>query len=472
MSSAPANESANALLLLIKQGFTAIDARRLDEAEQLFRRALDGAPQVAQAWLGLGNTLVLSERPGEAVEAFRRAVALKPDYPEARANLGMALDLSGQHEAAVAELSALTAAYPDSFPAAVNHAVAARKLGLWSDALRSFERAAELKPEDTRLRYECALLRLGLGDYPRGWTEYEHRWVGNDMTVPLLPNVPEWRGEPLAGKTVLILPEQGFGDTLQFIRYAPLLKARGARVLFAAPPPLTRLLAAMPGLDHVADNGRNLPAFDYQTMLMSLPLRFGTTLATVPADVPYLQADPALVRDWRTRLGDRPGLKVGLVWAGGPHRDEAVGAAVDRRRSLDLARFKPLADIPGVRLISLQKGQAEAEARLPPDGMAIENPMDSVEDFADTAALIFQLDLVITVDTAVAHLAGALGKPVWVLSRLDGCWRWLDQGDGSPWYPTLRLFRQRRRDDWDPVIEELRDALAAKARPGLRPRRA
>ncbi|HTH99189.1 MAG TPA: tetratricopeptide repeat protein [Stellaceae bacterium] len=448
-------------------GFAKLEMRDAAAAEPLFRHVLDRDRMEPRAWLGLGNSWVLLDRPAHAIEAFRQALALAPGYAEARANLGMALSLTDHIEEAVSLLSALTEDRPESFEAAVNHAVAAKRLGLWREALASFERAYALRPQEQRLVYEMALLRLGLGQYAQGWRDYEMRWIGNGVSVPLIPGIPEWQGESLTGRTILVLPEQGLGDMIQFMRYAKLLKTGGARVLLACVPSLVRLLSRADFLDHVTSDGATLPPFDCQTMLMSLPLRFGTNAGSIPADIPYLSADPEIAAVWGEKLdqklGDRPGLKVGLVWAGGVHGDDATASAVDKRRSLSLARLAPLFDIPGIRFVSLQFGPAQAEI-AEHEGFGIEDHMDDVADFADTAGLVAHLDLVITVDTSVAHLAGAMGKPVWVMSRVDGCWRWLNEGDGSPWYPTMRLFRQTDRHDWDQVVEAVRAALARKAR--------
>jgi hypothetical protein len=274
--------------------------------------------------------------------------------------------------------------------------------------------------------------------------------------LPALSDLPD-----LAGRTVLAVHEEGFGDTLQFLRYLPLLARRGVRVLMVAPTELTRLLRAVPGIAAVVSDAAELPDYDYHCPFFSLPRAFATTLETIPAAIPYLHADPALAAAWAARLpGAEGALRVGLVWAGQARPWLSGFTTLDRRRSMTLADFTPLARIQGVRFVSLQKGTPAREAATPPPGLDLHDPMGAAKDFADTAAIIANLDLVISVDTAVVHLAGALGKPVFLLDRYDACWRWLSGRDDSPWYPTLRIFRQKRVGEWGPVMRRVAGALA------------
>jgi hypothetical protein len=281
--------------------------------------------------------------------------------------------------------------------------------------------------------------------------------------LPDLATLPD-----LAGQTVLLTHEAGYGDTLQFCRYVPLLAARGARIALAVPVALQRLLAAQGWGIEMVPAGAAWPHHDWHCPMMSLPRAFGTTLAAVPAASPYLAADPALVATWAARLPGGPGLRVGLVWAGQARPWLPGFSTVDRRRSTSLAQFAPFAAVAGARFISLQAGASASEARNPPPGLALHDPMPEVADFADTAAIIANLDLVVSVDTSVTHLAGALGKPVFLLDRYDNCWRWMSGRDDSPWYPTLRIFRQARIGDWAPVMQQVAAALtefAASAAP-------
>ncbi len=274
-------------------------------------------------------------------------------------------------------------------------------------------------------------------------------------------------GRCLGDRTILLHAEQGLGDTLQFLRYAPLVAAAGGRVVLEVQPELVRLCQGLPGITEVVptyETGAEPSAqFDVQCPLMSLPLLFGTTLETIPAAAPDLHPDPALVAAWKERLPDTGALRVGLRWAGARHIADAGARLIDQRRSLRLAELAPLADIGGVRFVSLQKGEPADELRDAPPGLDVLDPMPAVSDFAETAAIVASLDLVISVDTSVAHLAGALGRPVWLLSRFDGCWRWLHGRDDSPWYPTMRLYRQERPLDWGGVIGRVRRGLIALA---------
>ena len=264
---------------------------------------------------------------------------------------------------------------------------------------------------------------------------------------------PRWKGEDLNGRTVLLYAEQGFGDTIQFIRYAPLVKQRGGRVMFVCMPEVAPLLVNFAGVDEMVPQG-TLPPFHLHCPLLSLPMIFNTRVETIPASVPYLKADPRLSEQWSMKLQSRPGrLKVGLAWAGRPtHADDA-------RRSMRLAQLAPLAQVKGVTFFSLQKGEAAAESARAPAGMDLIDCAADLHDFADTAALVSQLDLVVAVDTAVAHLAGAMGKPVWVLLPFKPDWRWLLDRNDTPWYPTMRLFRQGGKREWDGVTEEVAKVL-------------
>jgi len=304
--------------------------------------------------------------------------------------------------------------------------------------------------------WNLALALLVQGHFPEGWEEYEWRWKTKGLLSPrqLLPQ-PLWDGRPLAGRAILLHAEQGLGDTIQFIRYLPLVAQRGGRVIVECQPELQRLVQAMTPDIPVLARGQPLPDFAFQCPLLSLPKALGTTLATIPATVPYLHADAQNVQMWRDRLaGHGSALKVGLIWAGNPHHKN------DRNRSVKLASLAPLAQVPGVQFYSLQKGAAAAQAKTPPPGMDLIDRTDDLQDFADTAAMIANLDLVIAVDTSVVHLAGALAKPVWTLLPYCPDWRWLLKRQDSPWYPTMRLFRQPEIGDWDSVIQQLAAALA------------
>jgi tetratricopeptide (TPR) repeat protein len=464
---------------------------RESEAEACFRRALAVRPAQVEARLALAALLQAQEgREAEAAACYRAALALQPDRAEAHLNFGVFLLGAGlfheaaahcqravtlkphwavahnglgaaqlglrQLEAAQASLIQALRLNPD-FPEAHNNlGTVAQALGRPQEAAGHYRAALALRPKYALAHENLGMTLLSLGKYAEGFCHYEWRKLAASV-----PFCPSWDGGDPAGQTLLLVAEQGLGDTLQFIRYARLLRQRGARVVVACQPELVRLLGLVPEIDQVAALGDPWPTADCWAALLSVPALVGTTLETVPADIPYLTAAPQEVAAWTVRLAGCEGLKVGLVWAGNSYPQLPKGQAMDRRRSLALVQFAPLATVPGVTLISLQKGPAAVEAQsLPPEfPWPLFDPMADVADFADTAALVAAMDLVIGVDTAVIHLAGALAKPVWVLSRFDACWRWLADRNTSPWYPTLRLFRQAAPGDWGPVVEEVRACL-------------
>ena len=316
-------------------------------------------------------------------------------------------------------------------------------------------------PEAPLAHMSLATTLLAAGRMEEGWQAYEWRWATKHMAVDVRhAQSAVWEGEPLNGRTLLIHSEQGQGDTIQFCRYAALAaETAGGRVVVEIQGSLVRLLSSLTGVEAVIARGAPLPAFDVHSPMMSLPRVLADPL-NVAHGAPYLRADADAIARWRTRLAPLDGLKVGLVWAGGIPNQWGKAAVPDRRRSLRLAALAPLGEVTGVSFISLQKGEPATQASNPPEGMMLQDDTADLEDFADTAALMEALDLVISVDTAAAHLAGALGKPVWLLNRYDTDWRWMLDGDDSPWYPSLRQFRQPSPGDWESVIDAVRDALS------------
>jgi hypothetical protein len=325
-------------------------------------------------------------------------------------------------------------------------------------AAAAYRDAIRLDPETSEAPNNLAMALLLQGDYAEGWRAHEKRWLSRPLRLGVRPfTQPLWNGE-LGPKRLLIHAEQGLGDTLQFCRYLPLIDP-SHKIVFEVQPPLVQLMRQLPGVEAVVTRDGPLPDFDAHCPIMSLPFVFKTTLDNIPNQTPYLRADPAKVSGWATRMAPAKGLRVGLVWAGGARPNQPDLEPVNRRRSMALATFAPLAQTHGVSFVSLQKGPPAAEAHTPPPGMALFDFTDDLHDFTDTAALVETLDLVISVDTAVAHLAAAMGKPVWLLNRHDTCWRWLLNRDDSPWYPTLRLFRQPAPGDWDAVVMDIALAL-------------
>jgi len=422
----------------------------LAEGNDYLTRAAALDPKLPEAPYNLGN---LAEKQGDyaaAAENFRRAAALRPQFYEAHNNLGAVLLKAGDPEAAHASFERAAALKPADAEAHHNLASALFELGRYADALAGCRRATAADPAHAQANFTEAMLLLVQGKLREGFEKYEWRWKLGTLVPRNFP-VPLWNGEDLAGRTILLHGEQGFGDTIQGLRYVPLVAARGARVVLEVPAALTRLAARLPGVAELVTAGQALPRFDLASPLLSLPRAFATTLETIPADVPYLSAEPDAVERWRKKL-DGAGLKVGMAWAGSPlHRSDA-------RRSIAVETFEPLLRLKGVRWFSLQVGERAGDlARLAPG--LVTDLAPQLSDFAETAAAIANLDLVITVDTAVAHLAGASGRPAWVMLRNTPDWRWLVDRDDSPWYPTLRLYRQRRRGDWDEVVRRLRTAL-------------
>jgi tetratricopeptide (TPR) repeat protein len=430
---------------------------RLDEAVTCFRRALDLAPDIPQVHFNLSNALAYQGRPDEAAAGYRRAIELRPDYADAHNNLGNLLREQGRLEEALACYRRAVQARPDHPGGHNNLGNMLMRLGRPEEALPCFRRAVALGPDYPDAHFNLARLLLAQGELAEGWQEFEWRWQTPDLIECRRSFAqPQWRGEPAAGRTLLIHAEQGFGDTLQFCRYARLAAERGLRVILEVPKPLVRLLRSLAGVDRVLAQGEALPPFDLHCPMLSLPLALGTTLATIPGTTPYLRADDSQIAAWRARLDAlaNQGLRIGLVWAGSARQHLPNAAAIDRRRSMAPELLAPLFDVPGLQFFSLQKDGPAA-----PPHFRLIDVMSEMTDFADTAALVENLDLVISVDTAVAHLAAALGRPVWLLDRFDPCWRWLIGRRDTPWYPTLRLFRQPEPGNWASVIEEVRAEL-------------
>jgi len=412
----------------------------------------------------LGYILHQAGRNAEAVPCCREALRLRPNFVEAHNNLGNALRDLGRADEAEASYAAALALRPTYVEAHYNRGNAFAALGKVEAAERATREALRLRPDYVRGHISLGMHLLLAGRLDEGWAEYEWRWRSTTDGFPDQRGFvqPRWDGERLDGRVLLLHAEQGFGDTLQFCRYAPLAVARaGGRVVLEVPRALARLMTTLPGVDQVVAEGDPLPNFDVYCPLLSLPYTFGTTLDTIPGTSPYLGAEAVPAAQWRSRLATLPGLRVGLVWAGNPRRSQPTATAIDMRRSVTLQHLAPLASTQGVSFVSLQKGAGAAQAFAAPAGMLLHDWTHELGDFADTASLIEGLDLVIGVDTAVIHLAGALGKPTWMLNRFDTCWRWLLGRDDSPWYPSLRQFRQPKPADWGSVLAEVRGALDA-----------
>jgi len=441
------------------RGVALLGQNRLAEAEQAFHAALERVPNLVEAHLNLGWIMSRTGRRAEAEAAYRRACALDPLRMQTHLNLAT-LMLEQKRFADAEYYSRHACAIDPRAPSALS------SLGLLlaytrreQEAEACYRAALAADPAHAKARFNLAYLLLRQGHYEEGWQCMEAREISPHLQVAF--GFPRWQGEALQGKSVLIACEAGYGDMIQFSRYAELLGERGAaRVGILCYPPLKELFAGLRGVHEVVGLDAALPlaGWDCWTLPLSLPFLFGTRLDTVPARLPYLHAEPARSAYWADALGDGRALRVGLVWKGNPAHDN------DRDRSLpSLAALAPLAEVPDLRFFSLQKGGGEDEAAPGAQPFAIEDLAPRIHDFGDTAAIVANLDLVVTVDTAVAHLAGALGKPCWVLLPYYMTdWRWMTARADTPWYPhVMRLFRQKTDGDWAPALAELKAALAA-----------
>jgi len=425
---------------------------RLDEAKKCYGKAIELEPDFADAYNNLGSLLQKQQNLSEAVSNYRHALKLKPDYPDAYNNLGSALQEQDNLEAAV-ECYKAAIAVKNNYPEAHNNlGNAFKEMGELDAAIKSFNQAIKLDFNYAMAHWNKALTLLLQGNLQQGWQEYEWRFKAVPGLCCKLEK-PRWQGEPFLGKErLLIHAEQGIGDTLQFMRYLPLIKRMGVTLILECHKSISRLLQAVPGVDELVEKNelkKQELDYDLEVPLLSLPGIFMTNLNTVPTGIPYILPNANMVEEWRAWLSKYSGYKIGIVWSGNPLHKH------DKKRSCPLSYFKPLLDIPGRVLFSLQKGIAAEQARHEPWSNKMVNMEDKVNDFADTAAIIANLDLVISVDTAVAHLAGAMGKTVWTLLPYAPDWRWLLNRNNSPWYPTMRLFRQPSPGDWTSVIDSV-----------------
>jgi tetratricopeptide (TPR) repeat protein len=475
----------------VNRGNALLDLKRPAEALPCYDNALAIQSRNVEAIYNRGNALLALKRPADALASYDGALALAPDHASALVNRGMALrELKRPAEAlssidraleigpseraeannargtALSDLDRLEEALgcfdaalrirPDYTEAEINRGNILMDLRRTGEALASCEAVLVREPDNADAHWNRGLIRLAQGDFARGWPDYEWRAKKKEDNDVRRFAGQRWTGkESLQGKTILLHAEQGFGDTIQFIRYAPLVAAKGARVIVEVPTPLKELVAAVEGVSGVTARGEPAPSYDLHCPLMSLPLAFGTTLKTVPADVPYLHAPADRIAAWRERLPDKP-FRVGIAWTGNPtHRN-------DRHRSTALEAIADLSSDPRMQFIGIQKDVREDDALVLRGHPHVLSLGPQLRDFSDTAAVISLLDLVISVDTSVAHLAGALGKPLWLMLPYNGDWRWMLEGETSPWYPTARLFRQPKVGDWDSVLARVRNELAVR----------
>ncbi len=455
---------------------------KADIAADLINTAIALNPHAAEYYYNLGVIFTAAAKQDAALKAYQAAVILKPDYAEALNNAGLILyerDMLAEAEALFQQAIGVK---PDFTHAYYNLGKALQALGKPKAAIRAYDQVLTLLPDSAETRFNRSLALLLMGKFKEGWTQYEWRYrcIDNPSKSSAKADWQFWQGSLFDGKRLLVIDEQGIGDTLQFMRYLPMVKARGGTVGFETVKPLINLLRDFRGIDELWDRSsvkKFGPSFDLYAPLMSLPAIFNTELETIPAEVPYIFPDAAKVRLWERRL-QKGRINVGIVW-GGKSSDayrqnkrsglehislEWAGQPANRFASNRLTRleyFAPLTKIPGIQLYGLQKGTAAAQIKEPSQRMDAINLGEEFNDFSDTAAVIANMDLVISVDTAVAHLAGAMAKPVWILIPFVADWRWLLDRDDSPWYPTARLFRQQTPQRWDDVFKRVADELQA-----------
>jgi tetratricopeptide (TPR) repeat protein len=448
---APASSAA-----LVGLGLILVRLKRFDEAVSILKRVVEINPEEQGAHAVLAKALTALGRFDEALAVYDTVLRLRPDDPEANHNRGFVLDELRRCDEALASYEQAIRLAPGHSEAHHNRGVVLGKLARYDEAIASFDEAIRLAPDYAEARRNRALALLTLGKLEQGWREFEWRWRCSDLAMPAHPR-PLWNGEPVPGHTILLHVEQGLGDTIQFIRYAALVKERAGRVVVECQAPLVRILKTCPGIDQVVARGEALPEFDSHTPLLRLMGLFTTTLETIPASIPYLAAEAARTERWRERLRAWPGFRIGIAWQGNPRHTR------DPDRSFPLAQFERLARIEGIRLISLQKGFGVEQLRQLGNRRSVIDLGEEVDPSSttmrDTPALMMGLDLVITPDTSLAHLAGALGVPVWIALPRAPDWRWLTDREDSPWYPTARLFRQPERGRWDIVFDRITAAL-------------
>jgi len=451
-------EDVTAQSLLSEEYYrTAVDLQEkglIDDAIVQYQKTIGQNPHFAAAYFNLGVIFQEKEDLDKAIIYYEIAIGLNQEFVEAHHNLGIALKDKGLFDEAVLCFYRVLQLKPNHADAYYNLGNTLVAKGQFEDALKSYRRAVDIIPDHADALWSIALLQLRSGDFENGWKGYEWRWKLKGVIDKRSFSQPLWDGSDIAGKTILLYSEQGFGDTIQFIRYAPMVADLGANVIVECQEELASLLRNIEGIHSVVTDQSQLTDFDIHSPLMSLPYIFGTRLETIPAIIPYISVSPPLVQEWHNRIlsGDST-IRIGLVWSGNPAK------ATNRYRSCPLHFFGPIAGMNNVTLYSLQTGDSAQQAHEFRENWNLVDYTHDIHDFLDTAAFIQNLDLIITVDTAVAHLAGALGKRVWVLLPFVPEWRWMKDREDSPWYPTMRLFRQPASGDWQSVMGRIEEAL-------------
>jgi tetratricopeptide (TPR) repeat protein len=423
---------------------------RYDEAIARYASALKTRPDFPEALLNSGNALQVLERNPEAVAQYEKALALRPDFAEGHYHLACALEKLGRRDDAIAHYERAIAIKPDYPQPHNNLGNVLRGLNRYEEAIAHFEQACAIKPDFAQAHWNEAAARLTIGDFRTGWQKYEWRRLLG-VAIPRVPQ-PLWLGGgDIRGKTILLYAEQGLGDTLQFARYAIPVARQGARVVLEVQPELKSLLTSLPDVFAVCARGETLPPVDWQTPLLSLPCALRTTLETVPAETPYLYPAPEKIAQWRPAIGAGGEPTIGIKW----RANETTGSS----KSIPLELLRPLMEMSGLRFVALERDVLDSDARILRELGGVFVPGERLRDFSDTAAIVSALDLVISVDTSVAHLAGALGKPLWLPLQSAADFRWLSGRADSPWYPSARLFRQSSIANWAGVVAELTEGL-------------
>ncbi len=439
---------------LNNRGNVLLELKRAEEAVAAFDAVLKANPRHPQALVGRGNALTELGRADAAIVDYDAALGLVPNHPLALYNRGNALRLLGREPEAIAAYDRALAGAPQHLNAWLNRGHALAALNRHRDAVASYDRALALQPDHADAHFNAALSLLTVCDYARGLKEYEWRWKRTGMTGRKEFRRPPWLGEtPLGGKTIVLHAEQGLGDTVQFARYVPHVARMGAKVVLEVPAGLKTLLRGFDGVAEIVARGEKLPPYDLHCPLGSLPLACKTDASNIPADIPYLRAPESSLAKWRPRLEKLPSPRVALAWSGSSAHPN------DKNRSLSLAQLKPLFSTPGISFVSVQRDLRDEDAQALSNEPGILQLGPELDDFADTAAVLALCDLVVCVDTSVAHVAGALGRPAFLLLPFQPDWRWMLDRDASPWYPAIRLFRQAAPRDWDSAIARVRDAL-------------
>ena len=441
----------------LNRAVAAYKERRFADAEQLCRAILAVKQDVFDALHLLAVAQTMLGRWKDALATYDRVLALRPDHAEALFNRAVTLQKLRRFEEALASYERALALRPDYVEALTNRGVAFRELRRLEEALASYEQALTLRPDYVEALNNRGIALLLAGEYKDGWHDFEWRLLLKDFPSrrPDI-NAPFWQGEELDGRRLLVFAEQGLGDIIQFARYLPLVAQRRCQLTFLTEAKLIRLLRPLTSGIKVISTLRTDQEFDYQCALMSIPHRLGTDLESIPNIVPYLRAEDALIARWRERIGER-GFKIGIAWQGNPQ------GTIDRGRSIPLTEYFALAQLPRVRLISLQQHDGLNQLAAVPEEVTIETLGEDFDNgldaFIDTAAVMSNLDLVITSDTSIAHLAGALGHRVWLALKYVPHWVWMLDREDNPWYPTMRLFRQSERDNWKPVFSNMERKL-------------